>query len=281
MLSAWSTTSKPSTWPVPPLGRSSPSSMRIVVVFPEPLGPRYPTTSPARTSKDTWSTAVKSPKRLVSSSVCTTASCMSAFALSGQRALLGSRALGPQELHESILHTGRDHSRACHVNPLHGEHVTQAHDHRLCRTALDGHMQPISEQTSIAHLGISPHPMDHTAVGLGQKLDHPPLQILRHLRRRALNQDPPLAHESHPRTACGLVHVRRADEDGHALPQQPDEQLPEALARERIHSTGRLVEKQNSGLVDERRGETKLLFHASRECVRSAFAERRQTHEVQ
>ena len=43
-----------------------PRSMRSVVVLPAPLGPRNPTTLPCSTVKLTWSTAVRSPKRLVS-----------------------------------------------------------------------------------------------------------------------------------------------------------------------------------------------------------------------
>src|SRR4029077_849325 len=41
-------------------------SIRLSVVLPAPLGPSRPNNSPRRTSKLTWSTAVKSPKRLVS-----------------------------------------------------------------------------------------------------------------------------------------------------------------------------------------------------------------------
>ena len=46
-----------------------PASMRIVVDLPAPFGPRKPTTSPRPTVKDTLSTAVKVPKRLVSPSI--------------------------------------------------------------------------------------------------------------------------------------------------------------------------------------------------------------------
>ena len=49
---------------LPLVADSSPQSMRKVVVLPAPLGPRRPKISPRRTSKLTWSTATKSPKRL-------------------------------------------------------------------------------------------------------------------------------------------------------------------------------------------------------------------------
>ena len=50
---------------VPPLGRIRPSSIRRVVVFPLPFGPRKPVTRPGSTSNSSWSTAVKDPKRFV------------------------------------------------------------------------------------------------------------------------------------------------------------------------------------------------------------------------
>src|SRR5216683_8188187 len=60
-------TSKPATNPCPEVGTISVVSIRLSVVLPAPLGPSSPNNSPRRTSKLTWSTAVKSPKRLVSS----------------------------------------------------------------------------------------------------------------------------------------------------------------------------------------------------------------------
>ena len=51
---------------VPPARRGSrPKIVRIVVVFPAPLGPRKPVTCPGRTTKLRSSTAVTGPKRLV------------------------------------------------------------------------------------------------------------------------------------------------------------------------------------------------------------------------
>src|SRR5512135_3652342 len=60
-------TSKPATNPCPAVGTISVVSMRLSVVLPAPLGPSRPNNSPRRTSKLTRSTAVNSPKRLVSS----------------------------------------------------------------------------------------------------------------------------------------------------------------------------------------------------------------------
>src|SRR5271155_5537085 len=49
---------------VPAEGCTSPSSMRRVVVFPEPLGPRKPVTRPGSTVNERSSTANTSPKCL-------------------------------------------------------------------------------------------------------------------------------------------------------------------------------------------------------------------------
>src|SRR6516165_5283076 len=57
-------TSKPCTVARPDVGARSPQRMRIVVDLPAPLGPRNPKISPGATSRETRSTAMKSPKRL-------------------------------------------------------------------------------------------------------------------------------------------------------------------------------------------------------------------------
>src|ERR1700680_2888923 len=68
-------TSKPATMPCPEVGTISVVSIRLSVVLPAPFGPSRPNNSPRRTSKLTWSTAVKAPKRLVSSRACIAADC--------------------------------------------------------------------------------------------------------------------------------------------------------------------------------------------------------------
>src|SRR3954451_9611208 len=52
---------------VPAVAAASPSRIRIVVVFPEPFGPRKPVTRPSATAKPSRSTATTPPKRFVSS----------------------------------------------------------------------------------------------------------------------------------------------------------------------------------------------------------------------
>src|SRR2546428_7504296 len=52
---------------LPLVGQSRPSSSRMVVVLPAPLGPRKPKVSPARTENDAPSMPRRRPYRLVSS----------------------------------------------------------------------------------------------------------------------------------------------------------------------------------------------------------------------
>src|SRR5579871_1065356 len=63
-------TSRPATRPWPEVGTINVVSIRLSVVLPAPLGPSKPNSSPRLTSKLTWSTAVKVPKRLVRSRAC-------------------------------------------------------------------------------------------------------------------------------------------------------------------------------------------------------------------
>src|SRR5216684_2102579 len=65
--SLWVAMSNPSTRPSPLVGVMMPHNMRMVVVLPEPFGPRKANTSPSRTSNDSRSTAVRSPYTLVRS----------------------------------------------------------------------------------------------------------------------------------------------------------------------------------------------------------------------
>src|SRR3954451_19599472 len=67
------TTSWPATVARPDVGFASVQSMLIVVVFPAPLGPRNPNTSPGSTSKLTPRTASISPNDFLSSSTSITA----------------------------------------------------------------------------------------------------------------------------------------------------------------------------------------------------------------
>jgi hypothetical protein len=56
----------PSSRMLPALGVSRPISIRMVVLLPEPFGPRKAKITPRSTSRSMPSTAVNSPKRRVS-----------------------------------------------------------------------------------------------------------------------------------------------------------------------------------------------------------------------
>ena len=64
---------RPRTVAEPELGRTRPSTARIVVVFPAPFGPRKPVTRAGSTRNERSSTASVSPNRLVSDSTSITA----------------------------------------------------------------------------------------------------------------------------------------------------------------------------------------------------------------
>src|SRR5258708_26796107 len=71
IASLWVAMSKPRTRPWPLVGVMIPHSMRIVVVLPEPFGPKKAKTSPSRISSDSRSTAISSPYTFVNSSALT------------------------------------------------------------------------------------------------------------------------------------------------------------------------------------------------------------------
>src|SRR5438105_4745298 len=73
MASLWVATSNPSTRPWPLLGVMIPHSMRMVVVLPDPFGPRNANTSPSLTSSDNRSTATRSHYIFVNSRASTAA----------------------------------------------------------------------------------------------------------------------------------------------------------------------------------------------------------------
>ena len=67
-------TGLPSTVADPPVGRTRPRSIAMIVVLPAPLGPIRPATVPDGTANDTWSTATRLPNRLVRRSTTTASS---------------------------------------------------------------------------------------------------------------------------------------------------------------------------------------------------------------
>src|SRR5262245_28271079 len=95
-------TSKPATVASPDVGCDRPHRMRMAVVLPAPLAPRKPKISPRCTSNVSPSTAVKSPKRLVSFRQ------VMALSLVDGSMSLGCLLRGQHQTHEAVLDGGGD-----------------------------------------------------------------------------------------------------------------------------------------------------------------------------
>src|SRR5712692_5159155 len=103
--------SRPAKRIEPALGTSAPASMLKMVLFPEPFGPISPRISPGSTANDTWLTAVKPPKRLVSPSTANT-----------RRSLRGVRGRRRQRQHRvPKLQALRPHDVRLVVDVLHDD----------------------------------------------------------------------------------------------------------------------------------------------------------------
>src|SRR5688572_13516481 len=89
--------SKSSTRAVPPVGSDSPSSIRMVVVLPAPLGPSRPKTSPCWIVRSSESTAVKSPYLLVRPRARIAGAAVLDFAAAGSTASATAIALEDEE----------------------------------------------------------------------------------------------------------------------------------------------------------------------------------------
>ena len=100
------------------------------------------------------------------------------------------------------------------------------------------------------------------------------------LRRVAADQ-PPGVHQPHALATLGLVHVRRADDDGHSLKQEVGQDVPELPPRDGIDAGGGFVEQQQIGLVDQGTGQGEFLLHTAGEPIGAAVAELGQAGEVQ
>src|SRR5439155_12699632 len=93
------------SWPLtcarPPVGASTPQSMRMIVVFPEPFGPSRPKISPGGIDRFTRSTASRSPNRRVSSRAMIVPGPMSTWVA------LATRVSTLRSLPDDLLHGGQ------------------------------------------------------------------------------------------------------------------------------------------------------------------------------
>ena len=73
--------------------------------------------------------------------------------------------------------------------------------------------------------------------------------------RCLVGEDRAVAHQEQPVAAGGLVHHVARDEEARADVGEPVEQVPQVDAEQRVEADGRLVEHEQVGCAEERRGE--------------------------
>ena len=84
-------------------------------------------------------------------------------------------------------------------------------------------------------------------------------------------------HQRDAVAALGFVHEVGGDEDRHAvLARQVDDQLPEVVARHRVHARGGFVEDQHVGAVEDGDGQLQALAYAQRQRVGQRLHHRHQ-----
>ena len=83
--------------------------------------------------------------------------------------------------------------------------------------------------------------------------------------RRSLREDPAAIQDRDAVAIFGFFHEMRGDDDGDALLGQRGDAPPELAPGQRIGAAGRLVEKQDLGLVQQRRRHGEPLLEAAGE----------------
>lgn len=100
--------------------------------------------------------------------------------------------------------------------------------------------------------------------------------------RRPLGRDAPLVHDDEAvAQLLGLVHVVRRDDEGDALPLEPEEPVPQDVPRLGVQAGGRLVEQEQLGAVDERPGDRQPSLHAAGERLDPVLAPLHELGEVE
>ena len=95
--------------------------------------------------------------------------------------------------------------------------------------------------------------------------------------RRPLGDDPAAVDDPDVvGELVGLLQVLGGEEDGRALVVQRPHLLPDRLAADRVEAGGRLVEEEDAGLVDQRRGEVEAALHPARVAADPAVGRRGQ-----
>ena len=94
--------------------------------------------------------------------------------------------------------------------------------------------------------------------------------------RRALGQHAAGIHDRDAVAVFGFLHEMRGDDHGHALLGQRGDPPPEFAAGQRIGAAGRLVEKQNLRLVQQRGGHRQALLESAGQLAAGQARQRRQ-----
>src|ERR1041385_533054 len=261
-------TSCPATVASPLLGASSPVSIRIAVVFPAPLAPRKPNTSPAPTSNEMWSTAVKAPKVRVRSRarIARSATCASLFFAFG-RTHAGDERVFDRRI--GLRHVGI-------VDAVLAEIGRGLVRDLLRRDAVArvGEMQRLAERVNRLGVGILTKRAKSPVAVRGANSKEWPIERRRDRLWRIDREQLTALDQRDAIAAIRLVHVRGGDDDREPRCFEVAEQIPEFAARHCIDTCGGFVEKQKWGAVDERAAERELLFHPTRQRRRAPRLER-------
>src|SRR5574341_510055 len=244
IVSAWVTTSKPPTVPFPAEGMRSPVSIRIVVDFPAPFGPRKPKISPFLTSRLMRSTAVKSPKARVRFATLT--------------------AMGLSLL-SSCLSIWSYHFSTIAIN-------TSSSDGSISRWSLTAiPFRWIASITAAAAPAFSREICSLSPYTLTPLTCSMPFTASPAAR----------AHEPDPCTALGFIQVGGRNKDCHPFLEKIVEDPPEVPAGDGVHAVRRLVQKKHFGRMDQGAGKAEFLLHAARELAREPLPEGCQVAETE
>lgn len=140
-------------------------------------------------------------------------------------------------------------------------------------------MQPIPERGGSGHAANRRGRLSRFAHPIHTHLQHP-------IRQRPPKgvgcldgQERSLVEQRHPIETLRLVHVGRTHDHRHAPRHHLVHDEPEIASGDRIHTEGGFVEEEDGRFVDERAGQTELLFHAPRKPTCQAVLERSEVRE--
>jgi hypothetical protein len=144
------------------------------------------------------------------------------------------------------------------------------------------HVQPVAEHLRVLDVRIVAGCFAQRRKRPAEHFEDAVLQRRPQRGGRTLDRQAPGLQEADPVAASGFVHVRGADQDREVfLGDQADDQLPEGLARARIHAGGRLIQQEDPRAVDQRGRQSEFLFHPARELPGGAAGEFPQADEIQ